>query len=105
MLLSQSAFTKLTHYLITALPTFLIIMNYTSIGERLCKAMFYNCDLSLLRYGFYREQSAILSNFRIRLLRISVLNLIPAAAICLAVNLLLVLSAESWGAGMPYSFA
>ncbi|ETT77589.1 hypothetical protein C173_03699 [Paenibacillus sp. FSL R7-277] len=99
MLLSQSAFTKLTHYLITALPTFLIIMNYTSIGERLCKAMFYNCDLSLLRYGFYREQSAILSNFRIRLLRISVLNLIPAAAICLAVNLLLVLSAESWGAG------
>lgn len=99
MLLSHAAFTKLTHYLITALPTFLIIMNYTSIGERLCKAMFYNCDLSLLRYGFYREQSAILSNFRIRLLRISVLNLIPAAAICLGVNLLLLLSAESWGAG------
>ncbi|WP_405109327.1 hypothetical protein MHH28_31120 [Paenibacillus sp. FSL K6-1217] len=99
MLLSQSTFTILTHYLITALPTFLIIMNYTSIGERLCKAMFYNCDLSLLRYGFYREQSAILSNFRIRLLRLSMLNLIPAAAICLAVNLLLMLSAERWGAG------
>ncbi|NQX48245.1 hypothetical protein HQN87_23230 [Paenibacillus tritici] len=98
MLLSHATFTKLAHYLISALPTFLIVMNYTSIGERLCKAMFYNCDLSLLRYGFYREQSAILSNFRIRLLRLSVLNLIPAAAICLAVNVLLLLSGESWGA-------
>lgn len=98
MLFSQAAFTRLAHYLISALPTFLILMNYTSIGERVCKAMFYNCDLSLLRYGFYREQSAILSNFRIRLLRISLLNLIPAAAICLAVNLLILLSHESWGA-------
>ncbi|AIQ57257.1 hypothetical protein [Paenibacillus borealis] len=98
MLFSQAAFTRLAHYLISALPTFLILMNYTSIGERVCKAMFYNCDLSLLRYGFYREQSAILSNFRIRLLRISLLNLIPAAAICLGVNLLILLSDQSWGA-------
>ena len=98
LLLSAAAYTKLTGYLTGALPAFLIIMNYTSIGERVCKAMFYNCDLSLLRYGFYREQSAILSNFRIRLLRISLLNLIPAAAICLAVNLLILLSEESWAA-------
>ncbi|AIQ28452.1 hypothetical protein P40081_09875 [Paenibacillus sp. FSL P4-0081] len=98
LLFSQAAFNRMAHYLISALPTFLILMNYTSIGERVCKAMFYNCDLSLLRYGFYREQSAILSNFRIRLLRISLLNLIPAAAICLAVNLLILLSGENWGA-------
>lgn len=96
--LAPAAYNKLTDYLISALPTFLIVMNYTSIGERVCKAMFYNCDLSLLRYSFYREQSAILSNFRIRLLRISLLNLIPAAAICAAVNLLLLLSDHSWGA-------
>lgn len=98
LLLSEPAFTKLAHYLIGALPTFLLIMNYTSIGERVCKAMFYNCDLSLLRYSFYRERSAILSNFRIRLLRISLLNLIPAAAICAAVNVLILLSGERWGA-------
>lgn len=97
LMLSAASYTRLAHYLISALPTFVILMNYTSIGERACKAMFYNCDLSLLRYGFYREQSAILSNFRLRLLRISLLNLIPAAAICLAVNLLILLSDENWG--------
>lgn len=98
MLLSGEAFAILVQLLIRALPAFLFIMNFTSIGERVCKAMFYNCDLSLLRYGFYRERKAILSNFRIRLLRLSLLNLIPAAAICLAVNLLILLSDQRWEA-------
>lgn len=97
-------FAKLARYLISALPVFVIIMNFTSIGERVCKAMFFNCDLSLLRYGFYRERSAILSNFRVRLLRIGALNLIPAVAICLAVNLLILLSGESWGAAEALIF-
>lgn len=98
MVLSGEAFAILVQLLIRMLPAFLFIMNFTSIGERVCKAMFYNCDLSLLRYGFYRERKAILSNFRIRLVRISLLNLIPAAAICLAVNVLILLSDESWTA-------
>ncbi|KUP20999.1 hypothetical protein [Paenibacillus sp. DMB5] len=89
---------RLASYLVRALPVFVIVMNFTSIGELVCKAMFFNCDLSLLRYGFYRDRSAILSNFRVRLLRISGLNLIPAAAICIAMNLLIFLSAESWSA-------
>ncbi|MHA6531460.1 hypothetical protein [Paenibacillus sp. BAC0078] len=104
LLTAPEKFSKLVEYLIDGLPLFVILMNFTSIGERVCKAMFYNCDLSLLRYGFYREQSAILSNFRTRLLRITGLNLIPAAAICLAVNLLILFSGEDWGIAEALSF-
>lgn len=97
MMVSPAMFTKMSHFLIGSLSYFVFIMNFTSIGEKVCKAMFYNCDISLLRYGFYRERTAVLSNFRIRLLRITALNLIPAGAICIAVNLLILLSDETWG--------
>ncbi len=66
------------------LPAFVFILYLVSIGERVCKAMFYNCDISLLRYSFYREKGAVLSNFKVRLFRVAGLNLIVAAAICVA---------------------
>lgn len=97
MLISPETSSEFTAYLLGGLPFFVFIMNYTSIGERVCKAMFYNCDLSLLRYGFYREQAAILDNFKIRLIKLSGLNLIPAVAICLACTLLFLLSGADWG--------
>ncbi|WP_042201985.1 hypothetical protein [Paenibacillus camerounensis] len=104
-LTAPELFAQLIRYLIGGLPVFVIVMNFTSIGELVCKAMFFNCDLSLLRYGFYRERAAILSNFRIRLLRLSGLNLIPAAAICLALNLLIFLSGEGWSAAEALIFS
>ena len=67
------------------LPAFVFILYFASIGERVCKAMFYNCDISLLRYPFYRSRNAVLSNFKVRLLRVAGLNLITAAAISSAV--------------------
>ncbi len=67
------------------LPAFVFILYFASIGERVCKAMFYNCDISLLRYPFYRSRDAILSNFKVRLLWISGLNAITAAGIAAAV--------------------
>jgi hypothetical protein len=97
MLISPENSSKYTTYLLGGLPFFVFIMNYTSIGERVCKAMFYNCDQSLLRYGFYREQAAILDNFKIRLIKLSGFNLIPALAICLACTLLFLFSGEDWG--------
>lgn len=97
MLFRPEFSSKLSTYFISGLPFFVFIMNYTSIGERVCKAMFYNCDLSLLRYGFYREKKVILTNFKIRLIKLAGLNLIPACAICLAVTLLFMISGESWG--------
>lgn len=66
----------------TALLVFLMYL--MSTGERICKAMFYNCDMSLLRYTYYRESKVIISNFTSRLKRVVMLNIIPAAALCLA---------------------
>lgn len=66
-------------------PFLALIMNFLSIGERVCRAMFYNCDLSLLRYGFYRGAAS--RHFRIRLVRIAGLNLLIAAALGAALTL------------------
>lgn len=82
--------------LIGALPAFIFVMHMLSIGERVCKAMFYNCDNSLLRYGYYREKQVLLKNFRVRLLRIILLNLIPAAVICVALVILVRMSGIEW---------
>ncbi|THF81628.1 hypothetical protein [Cohnella fermenti] len=69
-------------------PYLPLALFFLSIGERVCKAMFYNCDLSLLRYGFYRN--AANRHFRIRLRRIVGLNLIVAAAIAAALTIVAV---------------
>ena len=53
---------------VNQLITVLIFIMYAaSSGKNLTKAMFYNCDYSLLKYGYYRTKEAILTNFRIRL--------------------------------------
>lgn len=67
------------------LPVFVPIMYLASMGERATRAMFYNCDLALLRYPFYRQKDAVLSNFTVRLKMVAGLNLVVAAAISVAV--------------------
>lgn len=69
------------------LPTLVFVMYVLSntIGTRIAKAMFYNCDISLLRFGWYRERKVVLHNFAIRLGRITALNLLVGGAICLTV--------------------
>lgn len=61
------------------IPYLIWIMNFLSIGEVACKAMFYNCDLSLMRYSFYRNAAD--RHFRLRLFRICGLNLTLAAGV------------------------
>lgn len=78
------------------LPVFCFVMYFASIGERICRAMFYNCDISLLRYSYYRERKAILLNFQIRLWKVVQLNLVLAAAICAAVGGLVFISGVYW---------
>lgn len=51
-----------------AIPALVLIMLYLSVGEKMCKALFYHCDLSLLRYTFY--QKASFQHFRIRLYKV-----------------------------------
>lgn len=69
-------------------PLFVFLMYLMSTGERTCRAMFYNCDMSLLRYAYYREGKVILSNFTARLKRVVLLNIMPALAMCLAIFVL-----------------
>ena len=78
------------------LPVFVFIMYLSSLGERVCKAMFYNCDISLLRYFFYREKNAVLSNFKVRLRRVAGLNLIIAFSIFAAVFGLTLVFGSNW---------
>ncbi|MDF2649374.1 MAG: hypothetical protein K0Q73_5179 [Paenibacillus sp.] len=80
---SQTAF--LRSNLGVVLPFLVITMNFLSIGEKVCRAMFYNCDLSLLRYSFYR--SAADRHFRIRLYKIIGLNQLIAVALGAALSL------------------
>ncbi|WP_127585388.1 hypothetical protein [Paenibacillus koleovorans] len=68
-----------------------MVVNVLSVGERACRALFYNCDLSLMRYSFYR--GAAHRHFRIRLFRIAGLNLAIAAAMGAALSLI------AWAAG------
>lgn len=78
------------------LPVFVFIMYFVSIGERVCRAMFYNCDISLLRYGYYRRREAVLENFRIRLQKIAGLNFITSAAICTALFIFVLITGGRW---------
>ncbi len=70
----------------STLPAFVFVMYFCSVAEKACRAMFYNCDISLLRYGFYRNPKTILSNFQIRLLRIVGYNLAIGIALSFAVS-------------------
>lgn len=73
-------------------PLMFFVMYMMSTGARCCKAMFYNCDVSLLRYSYYREKDVILSNFKARLKRIVGLNLIPAIELCIAIVIIVIIS-------------
>jgi hypothetical protein len=80
------------HYMngiIKGFPSFIFIMYLLSIQlcQRTTKAMFYNCDISLLRYAYYRKKSVILSNFRIRLKKVIIINGLPSLAITLSLFL------------------
>jgi hypothetical protein len=70
---------------VSLLPAFLIMgMHFLSVGEKLCKAMFYHCDMSMARYSFYR--AAAYKHFKLRLGRVLGMNLLLAAAFCVAIT-------------------
>ncbi|MEG1256094.1 hypothetical protein [Clostridium sp.] len=70
------------------------IMYAMSTSQKVAKAMFYNCDVSLLRYGYYREGKVIISNFTARLKRVVILNLIPAVALCIGMCSIIVATGQ-----------
>lgn len=75
-------------YLFSLFP-FLIYFVTLFSSERACRAMFFNCDISLLNYQYYRKPKVVLENFKIRLLKILKINLSLCASICLCYLILM----------------
>ncbi len=67
--------------LLTYLPYFVFIMYLINRGAGFTRALFVNCDHSLLTYSFYKQPRFILKLFQIRLREIIKVNLLPAAVI------------------------
>lgn len=65
--------------------TFVFALYFVSIGQKATRAMFYNADISLLRYPFYRKPTAVIEHFWIRLRVIGRYNLIIAGTMLLMV--------------------
>lgn len=86
----------------TSLPYFLFIMYLINRGTGFTRALFVNCDHSLLTYPFYKQPKFILKLFQIRLREIIKVNLLPAAVIGAGLALLLL---ASGGTDNPLNYA
>jgi hypothetical protein len=79
---------------------FLVFVMYcASSGKDLTTAMFYNCDVSLLKYGYYRSREAILMSFRIRLKYMLMTEFPVVGVLCggILVDCLLLRQYAHWG--------
>ena len=72
---------KVNGMLMTYLPYFAFVMYLINRGTSFTRALFINCDHSLLTYSFYKKPKQILQLFQIRLREIIKINLLPAAVI------------------------
>ncbi len=86
----------------TWLPYFAFIMYMLNRGTGFTRALFMNCDHSLLTYSFYKQPRFVLKLFAIRLREIMKINALPAAVIGLGLALLLY---ASGGTDTPLDYA
>lgn len=87
--------------ILTWLPYFTFIMYSLNRGTGFTRALFMNCDHSLLTYSFFKEPRHVLELFRIRLWEIIKVNAVPA--LILGGGLALLLYA-SGGTGNPLEY-
>lgn len=88
--------------LMTFLPYFVFIMYAINRGTGFTKALFLNCDHSLLTYSFYKQPKMVLKLFAIRLKEIMKINLLPAFVIGAGLSALLYVSG---GTDNPLNYA
>ncbi len=69
----------------TMIP-FIIYMLCNS--ERITRAMFLNCDFSLMRFGFYKERKSLLRMFSLRLRDVSLINAMVTLSLSIALMVL-----------------
>ncbi len=93
---------KINELLLTFLPYFVFIMYAINRGTGFTKALFMNCDHSLLTYSFYKQPKFILKLFQIRLREIIKVNLLPALVIGGGLPILLYISG---GTDNPLNYA
>lgn len=72
---------KINGVMMSYLPYFAFVMYLINRGTGFTRALFINCDHSLLTYSFYKKPKQILQLFQIRLREIIKINLLPAAVI------------------------
>lgn len=75
------AIKKLNGVLLSFFPASAFLMYCLNRGTSFTRALFINCDHSLLTYSFYKQPKSILKLFSIRLREIVKINLLPAVAI------------------------
>lgn len=73
----------------TWLPYFAFIMYLINRGTGFTKALFMNCDHSLLTYSFFKRSDFVLKLFQIRLREIMKINAVPALVIGVGLCLIL----------------
>jgi len=73
-----------------------IMYQLTSNSQKVCKAMYANCDASLLHYGFYRKPEVILLNFRIRLKALLKSNLLIGSTLALCAVGIAIITGTAW---------
>lgn len=83
---------KVNSLLMSFLPYFVFVMYAVNRGTGFTRALFVNCDHSLLTYSFYKQPKFILKLFQIRLREIIKINLLPAAVIGAGLAFLLFVS-------------
>ena len=93
---------KMNGLLLTYLPYFVFIMYAINRGTGFTRALFMNCDHSLLTYSFFKQPKMILKLFTIRLREIMKINLLPALIIGGGLSVLLY---ASGGTDNPLNYA
>ena len=80
----------------------LLLMYFINRGNTVTRALFFNCDRSMLCYRFYRQPRVILGIFTARLKSLTAINLLPTTVIALGLPLLLLCSG---GTDAPLDYA
>ena len=78
--------------ILQSLPLWAFILYFLSRGMGFTRALFINCDHSLLTYSFYKQPRCILKLFRIRLWEICKINAVPGLILGLGLDVLLLVS-------------
>lgn len=81
--------TVLNRSILTSSPRLVFIMYFMNRGTNFTQALFLNCDHSLLTYSWFRRPRVLLDLFRIRLRELVKINVVPALATGIGLDLML----------------